>query len=68
MVETFGNRLKELRLERGISQIELAKAIGVGKSIISLWERDESEASYSKVDMLAAFFGVSCDYLIRGDK
>ncbi len=61
---TFGERLRELRKERNIGQIELAKQIGVGKSIISLWERNECEPSMSKLVALSKFFGVSTDYLV----
>lgn len=63
MKNSFGNILKELRLERGISQIELAKQIGVGKSIISLWEKDECEPTLSKLIALSDFFAVTIDYL-----
>ena len=63
MENTFGNILKELRLEKNMSQTELAKQIGVGKSIISLWEKDECEPTLSKLIALAEFFGVTIDYL-----
>ena len=60
---TFGMRLKDLRKEKGIGQIELAKQLGVGKSIISLWEKDVCEPTLSKLILIAVFFGVSIDYL-----
>lgn len=63
MKNTFGNILKELRLEKHISQVELAKQIGVGKSIISLWEKDECEPTLSKLIAISKFFAVSLDYL-----
>ena len=59
----FKENLKELRLEKNMSQTELAKQIGVGKSIISLWEKDECEPTLSKLIALAEFFGVTIDYL-----
>ena len=62
-MNTFGERLKELRKEKNIGQIELAKQLGVGKSIISLWEKDECEPTLSKLIALAEFFGVTIDYL-----
>lgn len=61
--ETFGERLKLLRQGKGIGQIQLAKDIGVGKSIISLWERNESEPTLSNLKALAVYFDVSIDYL-----
>ena len=63
MENTFGERLKELRKEKNIGQIALAKEIGVGKSIISLWEKNECEPTLSKLVAIAKFFGVSTDYL-----
>ena len=63
MKETFGERLKTLRLEKGLGQIELAKALNVGKSIISLWERDKCEPTLTNLIAIAQFFNVSIDYL-----
>lgn len=63
MKESFGNRLKELRLEKGIGQIQLAKEIGVGKSIISQWELNRCEPTLSNLIKLSLYFGVSIDYL-----
>lgn len=63
MENKFGNILKELRLERNLSQVELAKQIGVGKSVISLWEKNECEPTLSKLVALSEFFAVSIDYL-----
>ena len=54
---------RQLRTERNLSQIELAKEIGVGKSIISLWEKDECEPTLSKLVALSKFFGVTMGYL-----
>lgn len=55
--------MRALRAERGVGQIALAKEIDVGKSVISLWERDECEPTLSKLVALAEYFGVSVDYL-----
>lgn len=59
----FGERLRNLRQEKGIGQIQLAKEIDVGKSIISLWELDKCEPTLSKLIALSNYFGVSIDYL-----
>lgn len=68
MDNTFGERLKELRKEKNIGQIELAKQLGVGKSIISLWEKNECEPTLSKLVVIAKFFGVTTDYLCGIEK
>ena len=62
-MEGFGERLRGLRQEKSIGQIQLAKEINVGKSIISLWEQDKCEPTLSNLAELAKFFGVSIDYL-----
>ena len=62
-MNSFGWRLRELRKEKNIGQIELAKCLGVGKSIISLWEKDECEPTLSKLIVISKFFNVSIDYL-----
>ena len=59
----FGERLKELRIERKVGQIEFAKAISVSKGIISLWENGLREPKLSNLIAIANFFDVSIDYL-----
>lgn len=68
MKETFGEKLKDLRQEKGIGQIQLAKELGVGKSVISLWELDRCEPTLSNLIKISEFFGVSIDYLAGLEK
>ena len=63
MKKDFSERLKELRTEKGIGQVELSKAINVSKGIISLWENNLREPKLSNLISLAEFFKVSIDYL-----
>lgn len=63
MENNFGERLKELRLERKLGQVELATKTGLSKSMISAWELGKSDITLSKAIILAEFFGVSIDYL-----
>ncbi len=63
MENPFGERLRALRQEKGIGQVQLAKEIDVGKSIVSLWEIGRCEPTLSKLVALSRFFGVSIDYL-----
>ena len=63
METEFRQNLLALRKERGIGQVTLAKAIGVSKGIISLWENGLREPTLSNLVALADFFSVSLDYL-----
>ncbi|MBQ7164885.1 MAG: helix-turn-helix transcriptional regulator [Clostridia bacterium] len=63
MKECFAERLKELRSEANVGQVELALAIGVSKGIISLWENGLREPKLSNLISLAEYFDVSLDYL-----
>ena len=60
---SFGERLKELRIEKNVGQVELARALNLSKGIISLWENNLREPKLSNLILLAQFFGVSIDYL-----
>lgn len=60
---TFGNRLKELRLERGLHQIDLANFLSVSLRQYQRYENDESDISLSRVIMLAEYYDISLDYL-----
>lgn len=60
---TFDERLKELRADKGVGQIELAKAIGVSNGIISLWENGLREPTLSNLIALSRYFQVPLDYL-----
>ena len=64
MGNIFAEKLKELRIEKGVGQVELAKAINVSKGIISLWENGLREPKLSNLVALSTFFEVSIDYLV----
>ena len=63
MENIFCERLKELRIEKGLGQVEPAKEINVSKGIISLWGNGLREPKLSNLIVLAQFFDVSIDYL-----
>lgn len=52
-----------MRIERQVGQVELAKALGVSKGIISLWENGLREPKLFNLVALAKYFKVSIDYL-----
>lgn len=59
----FSVRLKELRLQHGFSQEELAEKIGIKQNSYSDWENGKCKPNYEKLEKLADFFGVSLDWL-----
>ncbi len=60
----FAERLKDLRLERKLSQGGLAKATGFSQVAICLWEKGERVPSIDAIVVLVKFFGVTSDFLI----
>lgn len=60
----IGAKLKQLRSQRNLSQIALAKQLGVSKSVISSYENDVHLPPYDVLLQIARLFGVSTDYLL----
>lgn len=67
MAETFGQRVKRLRKEKGLTQIRLADALYISESYIALIEADKRNPSLDIAVKLADFFHVRTEYLIRGE-
>lgn len=63
----IGERIKELRKSKKMSQSELGKFIGVSQTTVTAWENGRAEPSSSYVTKLATFFNVSTDYLLGRD-
>lgn len=61
-------RIKELRVARGLSQVELAASLGVTKQSVSNWENSNIQPSIDMLVRLAEFFSVSTDYLLGLDE
>lgn len=57
-------KMKLLRRQRNLSQIELAKMLGVSKSVISSYENSIHLPPYDVLVRMAGIFGVSTDYLL----
>ena len=60
----FGAKLKQLRIEKGLSQPQLAERVLVTKSVISAYENEIRMPSYDILIKLATLFNVSTDYLL----
>ena len=61
---TLNENIHQLRMARNLSQVDLAKALGVTKQSISNWENNNIQPSIDMLVHLAKFFSVSTDYLL----
>ena len=57
------NKIRTLRIARGVTQETLASAMGVSAQAVSKWERGATTPDVSLLPELAVFFGVSLDEL-----
>lgn len=58
-------RLKQLRKERGITQLKLAMDLNMNQNSISRYETGDHEADYETLIKIADYFNVSIDYLLE---
>lgn len=61
------DRIKQLREEKGYTQAELAKQLGITRSSVNAWEMGISVPSTQYIVELASIFKVSTDYLLGVD-
>ena len=60
----FSERLKELRQEYGLSQMDLSQKTGLSQSAIAKWELNKTEPTASALITLSKFFNESVDFLL----
>ena len=60
------DRIQNLRKIKGISQEQLAEAIGVSRQAVSKWESEQSTPDLEKIVLMSDFFDVTTDYLLKG--
>ncbi|MBD5584754.1 MAG: helix-turn-helix transcriptional regulator [Clostridia bacterium] len=60
----FSERLKQLRIEKKLSQKELATILEVDQRSVSNWEKAVREPDYAMLIKIADYFEVSADYLL----
>lgn len=68
MVIQADRRIKQLRMSRGMTQTELAKAMSVTRSSVNAWEMGISVPTAAKLVELSLYFQVSTDYLLGLEK
>jgi transcriptional regulator with XRE-family HTH domain len=61
---SFGERLKLLRAEKKLRQIDIAEILNITDRQYQLYEYGKSFPDFKKLIMLADFFDVSLDYLV----
>ena len=59
----FSDRLKQLRREKGLTQIQLATELNVASGTIAMWETGKREPNFAITMGIADFFSTSTDFL-----
>ena len=63
-MDMLGKNIKELRLERGLTQLELANKIGVTQGAVYFWEKGINEPTAGYLIAMAKIFSVTVDELL----
>lgn len=63
---SVGQRITELRKEQNISQLQLAKALGISRQAVSKWENDQAVPDALKMIQLADLLDTDIEYLSTG--
>lgn len=64
----LGQRIYELRISTGWSQVQLAEKLNISKQTVSNWENENIQPSIEMLVRLAKLFHVSTDYLLGLEK
>ena len=60
----FPERLKDLRKEKGMTQIELATALGVSSGTVAMWETGKRKPSFEMFEKLTEVFDKRINYIL----
>ncbi len=63
----LGDKIREIRLAKKISQVELARILDVTKQSVSNWENENIQPSIEMLSKIADAFNVSTDFLLSRD-
>ncbi|BAB05007.1 helix-turn-helix transcriptional regulator [Halalkalibacterium halodurans] len=61
---SFGKRLRSLRINKKLSQEELAKTLGLNRSTLARYELENTQPDYETLTKMADFFQVTTDYIL----
>lgn len=65
---TIGVKIQNLRKQKGLSQEQLAEAVGVSRQAVSKWEAEQSVPDIDKIILICDYFGVTTDYILRDEE
>ena len=65
---TFGEIIKKLRTDKGLTQDELAEKIYVTRTAISKWESDRGFPNIESLKAISKYFSISLDELLSGEE
>ena len=65
---SIGERILELRREKGISQGQLAEALGISRQAVCKWENDQSAPDTINLIRLSDVLNTEVEYLVTGKK
>ena len=68
MSKMFGIKLKELRTEKKLTQLQVAQIFNVSKTTICQWETNKQEPSINDILKIARYFQVTTDYLLGAEE
>lgn len=62
----IADRIQSLRKAKGMSQEQLADAVGVSRQAVSKWESEQATPDLDKVVIMSDIFEVTTDYILKG--
>lgn len=64
IMNKFAERFKELRVENGLTRVEIAQKLNVSARLISYWESGQRECDFDTLIKIANVFSVNLNYLL----
>lgn len=64
----FGNKLRELRAKKDMSQANVAELLGIGQTTYAGYENGKRNATVSTINMFSKFYNVNPNYLLGMEK
>lgn len=64
--QSLGTMIRALRTERGMTQLDLARQMGVTDKAVSNWELGQSYPDFQRLVLLSDYYGIGLDEPVRG--